>query len=132
MSDDVRTLPRCQGKKASGEQCERVVGAGSVYCFAHDPKHAERRSRSASKASKSRLGAEISGIKREIREIMDGVKEGEISRSDAAVLFQGSGLLIKAVSESRKQAEFDEVRSEIAELREMFEANKSQGASWTG
>ena len=55
---------------------------------------------------------------------MEAVKEGDIQRWDAAVLLQGAGFLLKTISEARKQSEYDEIRGEMAELRQLFEAQR--------
>ena len=124
MSDGVRTLPTCAGKKADGSPCERIVSGSSTYCYAHDPSRSSERSSNASRAAKSKLSSEIIAIRAEIREIMEAVKEGDIERGDAAVLLQGAGYLLKTISEARKQSEYDEIRDEMAGLRQLFEAQR--------
>jgi hypothetical protein len=124
MSSGVRTLPTCAGKKADGSSCERVIGSSSTYCYAHDPSRSSERTSNASRAAKSKLSSEIIAIRAEIREIMEAVKEGDMERGDAAVLLQGAGYLLKTVSEARKQSEYDEIRGEMAELRQLFEAQR--------
>ena len=122
MTDNIRELPRCGETKADGSPCERIVGASQSYCYSHDPNRANDRRKSASTAGKSKLSSEIISIRSEIREIMEGIREEDIDKGAGSVLLQGCGLLLKAVAEGRKQSEYDEVRSEMAELRELFES----------
>ena len=125
MSDDnVRSLPVCAAKKSDGTACERIVGASGATCYAHDPTRKEQRRAASSKAAKSKLSSEIVAIRGEIRRIMEDIRDEEIDRGDGAVLLQGCGLLLKAVSEGRKQSEYDEIRTEMGELRELFEKQR--------
>ena len=125
MSDDnVTKLPICGKKKVDGTPCERIVGAPGQPCYAHDPSRKADRRRSASTAAKSKLSAEIVAIRGEIRRIMEDIRDEEIDRGDGAVLLQGCGLLLKAVAEGRKQSEYDEIRTEMGELRDLFEKQR--------
>jgi hypothetical protein len=124
MGDGVRTLPTCAGKKADGSQCERIIGTSSSYCYAHNPANSAARSKNASRAAKSKLSGEVVAIRAEIREIMDGIRNTKLSRGDGSILLQGCGMLLKAVNEGRRQAEFDEVRNEMGELRELFKQTR--------
>jgi len=42
------------------------------------------------------------------------------------------GVLLRAIEQERKQAEFEELRQEMNELRELFEENQrhGEGGSW--
>jgi len=91
-----------------------------VTCYAHDPSRKEDRRRSASTAAKSKLSSEIVAIRAETRQIMEDLREGELERGDANVLLQGCNVLLRTVGEGRKQNEFDEVRTEIEELKARF------------
>ena len=55
---------------------------------------------------------------------MDAVREKKLTRGDGAILLQGTGYLLKTVSEARKQSEYDEIRGEMADLRQLFEAQR--------
>jgi len=124
VNENETNLPRCQGIRSDGQRCERVVGASQQFCYSHDASRREDRRASASKAAKSKLSSEIVAIREEIREIMDAVREKKLTRGDGAILLQGTGMLLKTVSEARKQSEYDEIRGEMAELRQLFEAQR--------
>ncbi len=56
-------MTRCAAHKPNGVPCERIVSASQTYCFAHDPANSERRSRSASKAARSKPNRELAALK---------------------------------------------------------------------
>ena len=56
---------------------------------------------------------------------MADLRAKKLSRGDANVLLQGCNILLRTVDQGRRQAEYDEVRSEMAELRELFEQRKA-------
>jgi len=57
---------------------------------------------------------------------MQDLRAKKLSRGDAAILLQGCGHLLKAVSEGRKQGEYDEIRTEMVELKQLFEAQQER------
>ena len=121
MSDDNGTnLPRCQGIKASGERCERVIQASQTHCYSHDKTRAAERKSNASKAAKSKLSSEVAWVRAEIKKIMGEVREKKLSRGDASILLQGCGHLLKAVSDGRRQEEHEELRRDVEELKQRF------------
>jgi len=117
---NVTKLPICGKKKADGRPCERIVGAPGQPCYAHDPSRKEDRRRSASTAAKSKLSAEVVAIRAETRQIMQDLRDGALERGDANVLLQGCNILLRTVDQGRRQAEYDEVRTEIEELKARF------------
>ena len=126
MSDDnVTKLPICGRKKADGTPCERVVGAPGQPCYSHDETRKADRRRSASTAAKSKLSAEVVAVRAETRQIMEDLRAKKLSRGDANVLLQGCNTLLRTVDQGRRQAEYDEVRVEMRELRELFENQKA-------
>ena len=76
MSDNITNLPRCQGKKADGSSCERVVSASQRYCYSHDPNRAIERSSNASKAAKCKASIELREIKAQLKELAEDVIKG--------------------------------------------------------
>ena len=123
--DNVAKLPTCGKKKADGTLCERIVAASGQPCYSHDPARKEDRRRSASTAAKSKLSAEVVAIRAETRAIMQDVRSKKLSRGDANVLLQGCNILLRTVDQGRRQAEYDEVRTEMGELRELFEKQRN-------
>jgi hypothetical protein len=136
LSDNVPDLPRCQGFKADGTRCERIIKPSETLCYSHDESRSAERRANASRAGKGNLSSEIVSIRAEIRRIMDDIRDGELQRADGAVLLQGAGYLLRSVAEARKQNEYEEIRTEMEELRTMFEQQQTKGggrewATWT-
>jgi hypothetical protein len=126
LSDDnVKKLPTCGTEKSNGLPCERIVSKPGEPCYAHDESRKADRKRSASTAAKSKLSSEVVAIRAEARQIMADLREGELDRGDANVLLQGCNILLRTVDQGRRQAEYDEVRREMAELRELFENQRA-------
>ena len=46
-------MSQCQGKKPNGEQCQRKLKPGEVFCSGHDPERAKRRKEVASKGGQA-------------------------------------------------------------------------------
>src|SRR5215210_7504706 len=109
-------MARCAANKPDGNPCERIVSASQKYCFAHDPANAERRSRSASKAARSKPNREIAALKDQLRHIADGVLSGAIPSKNAAVAVQALSALIRAIEQERKIRELEELEDRVAEL----------------
>ena len=78
----------CPAIKTNGERCRGIVGAGSHYCPAHDPAREGARRRAASKAARSKPGAEVRAVKDQLQALADRVLSGELARADAAVVSQ--------------------------------------------
>jgi len=132
LSDNVPDLPRCQGFKADGTRCERIIKASETLCYSHDESRSAERKANARRAGKGNLSQEVAEARDEIKKIMEQIREGELSRADGSVLLQGAGLLLRAVTEARKQNEYDEVRAELRELRELYESSQQgkRGNPW--
>jgi hypothetical protein len=116
---EVVAMANCSAIKGNGERCRGIAKAGSDYCPAHDPARSEARSRSASKAARSRPSTEIRAIKGGISEVLEGVRDGSIERGVGAVLFQGYNALLKAVETERKIKETEELEQRIQQLEEI-------------
>ncbi len=125
MDGSVRDLPRCQGVKADGSPCERIVGARQQWCYSHDPAKAEERRATASKAAKSKPLAEVAEIKQEIRTIMREIRDKELDRGDGAVLLQGAGMFLKAVATGLKVQEQQELVERLEEVEAMLDSQRS-------
>jgi hypothetical protein len=120
-------MNQCQGIKADGTRCERLIGASQEYCYSHDKSRATERKTNASKAAKSKVGLELVAIKRQLKEIAEGVLAERIPTGQGSVAAQVLGVYIRACEQERKQREYDELRVEMDELREMLE--QGQGSS---
>jgi hypothetical protein len=111
-------MARCAGNKPDGEPCERIVSASQTYCFAHDPANAERRSRSASRAARSKPNRELAALKAQLRAVADGVLGGTVEPKRGAVAVQALSALIRAIEQERKIRELEELEERIAALEE--------------
>src|SRR5829696_4725146 len=68
-------MNQCSATKANGERCKRTADGPEGYCWAHDPKNASERHRSASKAARAKADREIRETKAEIRDLVRLVRE---------------------------------------------------------
>lgn len=125
-------MARCAGHKPDGTPCERIVGVSQRYCYSHDPGCAEARSRSASKAARSKTDVEIGAIKRRLREVAEGVLDGSIDKGKGSVSFQGFGVLIRAIEVERKVLETEQLVQEVEELKRLVNTSGAGGYRWGG
>ena len=125
-------MPRCTATKGDGAPCQAIVKESQQVCHAHDPARADQRRRAASKAGKSRTGGEISVIKTRLRELAEDVVADRVTTAKGSVAAQILGVYLRAVEQERKQLEYEELRGEMSELRELFESGSAGGHSWTG
>ncbi len=79
---------RCGAIKRNGERCTQPVAGPQGLCWAHDPAHAEKRRRMASRAARARGNKEVALLKEELRALKEDVLEGRVDRRDAAVVVQ--------------------------------------------
>jgi hypothetical protein len=110
-------MARCQGIKRDGGRCTASVPEGAQWCFNHDPTHAAKRKRNASRAGKSRpMSKETRDLKRRISEVVDAVLEGSQDRGRAAVAIQGLNSLRSVLELERKVKETEELEARIETL----------------
>jgi hypothetical protein len=76
-------MSQCSATKPNGERCKRTADGPEGYCWAHDPKNASERHRSASKAATAKADREIRQTKAEIRELVRLVREEDLDVSKA-------------------------------------------------
>jgi len=103
------------------------VRPGDDYCPAHDPARQEARRRAASKVGKSKPGRELTEAKRDIIDVIKGVREESIERSVGAVVFQGYNTLLKALDVERRWRETDELEARLEELEAALVRNGREG-----
>jgi hypothetical protein len=68
-------MNQCTATKLNGEPCENVAHGSQDVCWSHDPKNAEKRRRQASKAATAKADREVREVKREIRDLIEAVRE---------------------------------------------------------
>jgi hypothetical protein len=119
-------MAQCARIKASGERCKGTAMPGAEWCYSHHPDYQEQRRINASRGGKSggrgRAGSsvplEIAEAKRSIRDVIEGVRGGDLERSVGAVVFQGYNCLLKAVETERKILEQEELIRRLEALEE--------------
>jgi hypothetical protein len=108
---------QCSFIKANGERCRGTVTGSHGLCWAHDPKYAEQRRRSASRGGKGKANREVAALKEELRSLIADVRSGELDRNDAAVMVQAYRALKDFIALERQVKETDELAIEIEELK---------------
>jgi hypothetical protein len=111
---------RCRGIKRDGDPCTLPANSSDGYCWAHNPQHAEKRRKMASRAGKSKPTAEVHNLKTEIRAVISDVKAGDLDRNDAAVMIQGYRALKDFIELERRVKETDDLAAEIEELKREY------------
>ena len=114
-------MPRCAGKKGDGTPCERIVGASQRLCFSHDPANAERRSKSAAKAARSKPNREVVALKDQFRAVANGVLNGIVEPKRGAVAVQALSALMRAIEQERKIRDQDELEERLDQLEGLVE-----------
>ena len=109
---------RCSFIKPSGERCRGAATGPHGICWHHSPANAERRSRMASRAARSKGNREVAQLKAEIKQLIADVKAKDLDRNDGAAMLQGYRVLASYLELERRIHETDQLAAEIAELRE--------------
>ena len=110
-------MRQCSANKRDGSPCTLpAVGSGEL-CWAHDPKHAEKRRRGQSRGGRSKSLSELSALKDKLVALGDDVMSGKALRADAAVAATCYGTAIKAVEAEVKVRELVESRLVETDLK---------------
>jgi hypothetical protein len=80
--------------------------------------HAEQRRQQARRGGKAKGSRQIAEVRRNIGRILAAVEHGGMDRADASVMFQGFGVLIKAIALELKAVDYAEIREGLEELEE--------------
>ena len=115
----------CRANKRNGSPCTAPATGANGYCWAHDPAHAERRRRIASRGGRGKGNGELADLKRHLRGLADDVLTGKVERGDAAVVNQIWGTLIRAVEQERKLRELGEMAERLEALEEVLKGRKT-------
>ncbi len=117
----------CRATKRDGSPCTAPVTGSNGYCWAHDPANADKRRRMASRAGSSKGGgAEIADLKKQLRDLAADVLNGEVGRSEAAVVNQILNTRARLIELERKIRE-QEVLVERLEALESVLKVRSTG-----
>ena len=119
----------CVGSKRDGQQCTVIVEPPKTHCWWHDPAHASQRSRSASKAGKSKPNTELSNLKIKVEELADDVLQGKVEKGRAAVCNQLYNTLLRCIEIERRIRLVDDIESRLEAL-ERRQAFRGGGNRW--
>jgi hypothetical protein len=117
----------CRATKRNGTPCTAPARGSNGYCWAHDPTHADKRRRAASRAGRSKPSAELRNVKAQLQALADGVLSGELDKGDAAVVSQVLNVYLRALETERKWKELTEMEERVAAL-EQAEGVRGWGA----
>lgn len=128
-------MSQCAGIKADGGRCRGTAIDDSGYCYAHHPDMADQRKIAAHKGGKSggrgRKKVDLSSIKSQLQDLIDGVLDGSIARADAAVVTQTLNVLLRATTDEwgiRDKTEWEERLKTQERLKEQ-EIRRRRGAT---
>ncbi len=116
----------CSGITRSGTRCTHSVSGDGQYCHLHDPSRAEERSRSASKAGRSKPSKVLLDLRSRLVELGEQVLAGEVEGKKAAVAAQVFGTALRALEIERKLKETEELERRLEELEQHAEDQPSQ------
>ena len=117
-------MHKCSGIKPDGGRCERIVTQEQTYCYSHDPARQAERKRNAARGGKAKASGEIAAIKGAIHTVIEAVQTGELDKGVGAVVFQGYGMLLRAVSVGLDVQERQELLERFEELEQTIAARK--------
>jgi hypothetical protein len=127
----------CRATKANGGPCTLAANGPHGLCWAHDPENAERRSRMASRAARSKPNRELSRLKAQLQELTRGVLAGEVETARAAVANQLLNTRLRTIEVERKIRESDHMVRRLEDLEGALSSLDRQGpapphrrASW--
>ncbi len=115
---------QCSFIKASGERCRGAATGQHGLCWAHDPKNARRRRRTASRGGRAKANRELVEAKQQIKGVIAGVLSGRLGSNVGSVAFQGYRTLLSAISTELAVKEQTEL---IERLEALEEALKQKG-----
>jgi hypothetical protein len=119
-------LNKCTAITRGGARCRGVAIDGSRWCYAHSPDYEQERRHNAAKggrrAGRGRPQLQVSGVRDQLQELADGVRDGSIDRGDGAVVAQILGVLLRA---TKLELEIQEAQV-FAERLEALEAALAQ------
>ena len=119
---------KCSAITRGGSRCKLDATTGS-YCWSHAPETAEARKQRGRRGGKARGASGLSETRRDIRDVIEAVKDGKLERGVGAVMLQGYNVLLRAVEVERRIREQEEL-AERLELLEQALERRARGRSW--
>jgi len=115
----------CRANKRDGAPCTAPATGANGYCWAHDPAHAEKRRRIASRGGRGNGGGELADLKKQVKDLAADVLKGKADRGRAAVANQLYNTLIRAIEQERKMRELEEMAERLEALEEVLNGRKT-------
>jgi hypothetical protein len=112
---------QCTAIKRNGERCTLLAKGQQGVCWAHDPKNADQRRRTASRGGKGKPSREIRGLKKELEDLAAGVLEGRIERANAVAVNQILNTRARLIELERKIREQEELEERLVALEQSQE-----------
>jgi hypothetical protein len=122
-------MARCGFVKGNGERCKGAATSPLGLCWSHDPQNAERRSRMASRAARSKPNRELSRLKAQLQELTRGVLAGEVETARAAVANQLLNTRLRALELERRIRESDDMEARLEDLESALSSLDRQGSA---
>jgi len=94
------------------------VREGSDHCPAHDPARADARRRAASKAARSKPGAEISALKEQLTTLSEDILAKRVEPKAGAVVTQIANAYTRLLELEKKFKEHEEFEARLAHVEE--------------
>ena len=123
-------IRRCPATKRDGSQCTVTVNPPQTYCWWHDPDHADKRRRTASKGGRARAGKVIKGLHRLLEDLTNQVITGELETSRGAVANQLISTRIRLLEHERRVKETEELEERIEALERTLEGGEGGMSGW--
>jgi hypothetical protein len=108
---------KCSAITRAGTRCRRSAEGQNGLCFAHDPANAERRRRTAARGGRGKANKEVATLKDEIRDVIAGVKSGDLDRNDAAAMIQAYRALLEYIKLERAVVVEDDLAVRLEALK---------------
>lgn len=117
---------RCSHTSNSGKPCNTWAQQNSPYCFFHDPEKADVRKQAQSKGGKLKpvMGHEPTPLQSAqdvagfVAEVINGVRMGKVSKTDASILSTLSQTLLRALELGQLEERITQVESKLGEEHE--------------
>ena len=123
-------MPRCIATKPDGSPCERIVSASRKYCYAHDPSKAAARSRTATKAGRSKPHRELHETRTQLQDLVDKILAKKIDRGAAAVAGQLLNVKLRALVIERRIKESEEFEARLDEIERRLPEVSTRSSRW--
>ena len=119
---------QCIAIKRNGERCMLAAKGQQRVCWAHDPKNADERRKTASRGGRGKPSREIRYLKKQLEDLAADVLEGRVERGDAVVVNQILNTRARLIDLERKVKETEELEERIEQLEQSQE--RRGGKCW--